>query len=247
MSPGSAPPPGYPTPSAQVGPDAALQAAGTEAFQLDLPTLALSGLREIAGSLIPQRTLETSGDIARFVTKLHDSMEVFCRTFIPLRQGYSEFMASLDLRRASSGRSLYEAPSTVALKQARTPEAIAMALLDPKDRSFDGPKAVEGLLADLMIHQVALLDGVMEGVRALLDELSPESIGGATGSGGASGLFGAKYKARWEEFCRRFEKLSEGQQAFSYVFGQDFAEVYRQYWHRKASEDASLRTERPPG
>jgi type VI secretion system protein ImpI len=223
-------------------------ALATQAFQLDLPTLALMGLREMAGSLIPQRQLETSGDIARFITKLHDAMDVFCRTFIPLRQGYAEFVASLDLQRAASRRSAYEAPSTAALTQARTPEAIAMALLDPKDRSFDGPSAVEGILADLMIHQVALLDGVMEGVRSLLDELSPQSIEQATGSGGAAGLLGTKYKSRWEEFCRRFEKLSEGQQAFSFVFGQDFAEVYRQYWNRKAgSEDAGLRTERPPG
>jgi type VI secretion system protein ImpI len=206
------------------------------------------GLRELAGSLIPQRQLETSGDIARFITKLHDAMDVFCRTFIPLRKGYSEFVASLDLQRAANGPSAYEAPSTIALSQARTPEAVAMALLDPHDRSFDGPSAVEGILADLMIHQVALLDGVMEGVRSLLDELSPQAIEQATGGGGAAGLLGAKYKARWEEFCRRFEKLSEGQQAFSYVFGQDFAEVYRQYWHRKANgDDAGLRTERPPG
>jgi type VI secretion system protein ImpI len=99
-----------------------------------------------------------------------------------------------------------------------------------------------------MLHQVALLDGVMEGVRSLLDELSPQAIEQAVGSGGAAGLLGSKYKARWEEFCQRFEKLSEGQQAFSYVFGQDFAEVYRQYWRRKSNtEDGGLRTTRPPG
>jgi type VI secretion system protein ImpI len=215
---------------------------------MELPVLALIGLRELAGSLIPQRQLETSGDIARFITKLHDAIDVFCRTFIPLRQGYSEFVASLDLQRAASGTSVHVSPSTVALEQARTPEAIAMALLDPQDRSFDGPSAVEGILADLMIHQVALLDGVMEGVRSLLDELSPQSIEQMVGSGGAAGLLGAKYKARWEEFCHRFEKLSEGQQSFSFVFGQDFAEVYRHYWHRKSAsgEDGVLRTKPPP-
>ena len=233
---------------AQAGSAGPQPAASTQAFQLDVQTLALMGLRELAGSLIPQRSLETSGDIARFITKLHDAMDVFCRTFIPLRKGYTEFVASLDLQRAAHGPSPYAAPSAVALTQASTPEAVAMALLDPQDRSFDAPIAVEGILADLMIHQVALLDGVMEGVRSLLDELSPQSIEQAAGSGGAAGLLGAKYKSRWEEFCRRFEKLSEGQQAFSYVFGQDFAEVYRQYWQRKAgSEDAGLRTERPPG
>lgn len=238
----------YQPPPGQAWPSSSPPTASTQSFQMDLPTLALMGLRELASSLIPERKLETSGDIARFITKLHDAMEVFCRTFIPLRKGYDEFVASLDLRRAASVRSAYAAPSAVALTQARTPEAIAMVLLDPHDRALDGPTAVEGILTDLMIHQVAILDGVMEGVRSLLDELSPQSIEQAIGSGGAAGLLGTKYKARWEEFCRRFENLSEGQQAFSFVFGQDFAEVYRQYWHRKASNaDGSLRTERPPG
>jgi type VI secretion system protein ImpI len=242
-------PPGFhpsqPPPDRPTGPRLT---PSTQAFQLDVQTLALIGLRELAGSLIPQRQLETSGDIARFITKLHDAMDVFCRTFIPLRQGYSEFVASLDLQRAASGRSVRRSPASIALEQARTPEAIAMVLLDPQDGSHDGPSAVEGIFADLMIHQVALLDGVMEGVRSLLDELSPESIERVVGSGGAAGLLGAKYKARWEEFCQRFEKLSEGQQSFSFVFGQDFAEVYRHYWHRKSgSEDGGLRTDRPPG
>src|SRR5664280_205253 len=244
---GPFPPPTQPSPD-QGWPPGPRPAPSTQAFQLDLQTLALIGLRELAGSLIPQRQLETSGDIGRFITKLHVAMDVFCRTFIPLRQGYSEFVASLDLQRAASGRSVHKSPSTVALEQARTPEAIAMALLDPQDRSYDGPSAVEGILADLMIHQVALLDGVMVGVRSLLDELSPQSIEQVVGSGGAAGLLGAKYKARWEEFCQRFEKLSEGQQSFSFVFGQDFAEVYRHYWRRKSStEDGGSRTERPPG
>jgi len=246
--PGAAQPSHHPPAASGGGQGAYQPSPSTQAFQLDLPVMALAGLRELAGSLVPGRKIETTGDLARFITKLHDAVDVFCRTFIPLRKGYSEFITSLDLHQGEHSGGGRRSPATVALEQAKTPEAVAMVLLDPLERSFDGPSAVEGILADLMVHQVAILDGVMEGVRALLDELSPQAIEQAVGSGGAAGLLGGKHRARWEEFCRRFERLSEGQQAFTYVFGKDFSEVYRQYSRRKETgTDGGLRTERPPG
>ena len=258
--PGQAPTPGALPflPSAMAGgmgagdaaparPPNADHAPATQAFRIDLETLALQGLRELALSLVPGRQLDTTGDVARFITKLHDSLDVFCRSFIPLRQGHEQFISSLDLQHSARQRVINRSPSAMALEEAQTPEAVAIALLDPHERTFDAPEAVEGILADLMLHQVALLDGVMEGVRSLLDELSPENIEAAAEQGGTAGLFGSKHRVRWLEFCQRFERLSEGQQAFSYVFGQNFAEVYRQYWHRKATEDGGLRTDHPRG
>jgi type VI secretion system protein ImpI len=212
-----------------------------------LDALALQGLRELAQSLIPDRPVETTGDVARLITKLHDTVDVFCRSFIPLRQGYEQFVSSLDLQRSAAQRSIHRSRSALALEAATSPEAVAAALLDPRDYSFDAPEAVEGILADLMLHQVALLDGVMEGVRALLDELSPEHIQAALAQHGTPGLFGAKYRARWTEFCERFERLSDERQAFAVIFGRDFAEVYRQYWHRKSTEDLRLRSDPPRG
>ena len=40
--------------------------------------------------------------MARLLTKLHDAIEVFCKTFIPLREGYAQFVSSMDLNRAVS-------------------------------------------------------------------------------------------------------------------------------------------------
>src|SRR5207253_772669 len=92
------------------------------------------------------------------------------------------FMSSFDLQRAIR-RSQQRSPTYAAVDGARTPEALAAALLNPKDRSLDGPQAVEGILADLMLHQLALLEGVMRGVRALLEELSPENVEGQADAG----------------------------------------------------------------
>ncbi|HYP87888.1 MAG TPA: FHA domain-containing protein, partial [Polyangiaceae bacterium] len=125
--------------------------------------MALQGLRELAASLVPGTPLDSTGDIARFITKLHDALDAFCRSFIPLREGHSQFMSSLDLQR-SRRRSLQRSQAYLAVEGARSPEALAAALLNPKDRTFDAPQAVEGILADLMLHQLAMLEGVMRGV-----------------------------------------------------------------------------------
>lgn len=211
-------PPGYPSQGSQAPP-----------FDVQLDVLALQGLRELARSLLPGRTLDTTVDVARLITKLHDTVEVLCRCFIPLRQGYSQFVSSLDL---SAQRSVNRSPAAVALELATSPEAVAMALLDPRDPSFDAGEAVEGILADLVLHQVALLDGVMQGVRALLEELSPQNIEAALAQHGAAGLFGAKHRACWTEYCERFARISDEREAFAVIFGKDFAEAYRQYRRR---------------
>ncbi|MGC4088531.1 MAG: FHA domain-containing protein [Polyangiaceae bacterium] len=221
--------------------------ASTQFFTMGLDSLALQGLRELAGSLIPGRTLDTTGDVARFITKLHDTLEVFCRSFIPLRDGYSQFVSSLDLQRAAMQRSRLQSRAAQTLESATEPDQIALALLDTRDRAFDAPAAVESILADLMLHQVALLDGVMQGVRALLDELSPQNIEASLSERGGFGLLASGHKARWQEFCERFERLSDERRAFSLIFGQQFTQAYRQYWDKQneGTSDPPLRTGRP--
>jgi type VI secretion system protein ImpI len=207
----------------------------TAALTLSMDSMALLGLRELAGSLIPNSPLTTTGDLARFITKLHDTIEVFCRSFIPLREGYAQFISSMDLQRAAMQRSMHRSRGYISVEMARTPEAVAAALLDWRDRSMDAPKAVEGIFADLMIHQVALLDGMMEGVRALLDQLSPENIENSLGPQGPFGLnlSLSRYKSLWDNYCQRYEELAEEKQAFAHIFGPQFTEAYREYRKRR--------------
>jgi type VI secretion system protein ImpI len=210
-------------------------------FDMTKDALALQGLRELAGSLVPGRPLETNGDVARLITKLHDALEVFCRCFIPLRQGYAQFVSSMDLQRAAMERSVNRSRSYLAVQSANDPAAVAAALLDWRDPALDAPQAIEGIFADLMVHQVALLDGVMRGVRALLDELAPENIERFLQQSEPRGALGfqlGRYKSLWEIFCERYEQLSEERQAFSHIFGPEFTQAYREY--RRG------RTEPPP-
>ncbi|HMI87894.1 MAG TPA: type VI secretion system-associated FHA domain protein [Polyangiaceae bacterium] len=244
----SAPPPGYgaqpyppygASPAAPAAPGGSPAGfAGTGHIALSLEALALQGLRELTSSLVPGVPLETTGDVARLITKLHDTVEVFCRCFIPLREGYAQFVSQMDLQRAAMQRSVNRSRGYMAIESAKHPGAVAMALLHWREPSFDAPKAIEGIFADLMIHQVALLDGVMQGVRALLDELSPDNIEKLLDAREPRGPLGlhlsmGRYKAVWEVYRERFEQLSEEKQAFSHIFGPEFTEAYREYRHRR--------------
>lgn len=191
---------------------------------LTAESMALQGLRELAGSLVPGVPLESTGDIGRFITKLHDALDAFCRSFIPLREGHAQFMSSFDLQR-SMRRSVQRSQAYLAVEGARSPEELAAALLSPKDRTFDAPQAVEGILADLMLHQLALLEGVMRGVRALLEELSPQNVENQVGGG----LSLSRHKALWSKYLEIYENVSEERQAFSVIFGAEFTEAYRQF------------------
>ena len=204
-------------------------------FALPLDSLALEAVRELAGSLVPQRNLETTGDLARFVTKLHDLAEVFCRCFVPLRDGHQQFIGSLDLQRAAEQRGRNASAASLAVETAKSPEALALALLDFREQALDAPKAVEGIFADLMIHQVALLEGVMRGVRALLDELAPSAIERGVAPQGAFGLDlgNARGKALWAEYSERYANLAEDEQALTRIFGPEFTEAYREYRNRQ--------------
>jgi type VI secretion system protein ImpI len=216
-------------PAAGMLPGGPLPAAGGRAATgflqgLTIEAMALQGLRELAGSLVPGVPLESTGDIGRFITKLHDALDAFCRSFIPLREGHAQFMSSFDLQR-SMRRSVQRSQAYLAVEGARSPEELAAALLSPKDRSFDAPQAVEGILADLMLHQLALLEGVMRGVRALLEELSPENVENQAGGG----ISLSRHKALWSKYVEIYENVSEERQAFSVIFGAEFTEAYRQY------------------
>ena len=84
-------------------------------------------------------------------------------------------------------------------------------------------------------------------MRALLDELSPQNIEATLSDRGGFGLLASGHKARWQEFCERFERLSDERQAFQLIFGQQFTQAYRQYWDKQneGSSDPPLRTGRP--
>jgi hypothetical protein len=206
--------------------------ASTQHFAMTMENLALAGLRELASSLVPGVPLETTGDVARLVTKLHDTVEVFCRCFVPLREGFAQFVSSTDLYREASQRSLNRSPEALRVETARDPSTVAAALLDWRSQSYDAPQVVEAIFADLIIHHVAIVEGVMRGVKALLDELSPGNIERALAEENRSAFLG-HHRAMWKTYQHRFDEVTNETRTFELVFGPKFAASYREYLARQ--------------
>lgn len=190
-------------------------------FELSIEVLAFQGLRELAGSLLPGQVLETQGDVARFITRLHDAIDVLCRTLIPLRRNYLEFASNMSLRKGN------QVGGMALIDMARDPSGVAAALLDFREGAPEASKALEHALGELASHQAALMDGVMQGVRALLDELSPAVISDSTEHKRGGLRIGGRQKDAWDEYCERYEHLADEREVFARVFGEEFADAYR--------------------
>src|SRR5262249_12265106 len=87
--------------------------------------------------------------------------------------------------------------------------------------------------AEVMIHHVALVNGIREGARGLLGELSPaaltrkdgESRAGKKGNGVWDHFFPTR--ARWRRFLERHHALVEEEaQLTAALFGPEFARAY---------------------
>jgi type VI secretion system protein ImpI len=202
----------------------------TGSFDLGPEALALQGLRELIASLCPGSTLETQGDVARLITRLHGVMEIVCRSYLSLRDGQAKLLASLHLDRGQDPD-----PARLALDGAREPGAVAALLLDFREHAAPSGPALETALKDLSLHQVALLDGLMQGIRALLDDLAPRSIQHDVERRRDAARLGRPERALWDEYCERHARLAREGEAVARVFGQEFADAYQSYQRSRRS------------
>jgi hypothetical protein len=196
----------------------------TGSFDLGPEALALQGLRELVASLCPGQELETRGDVARLITRLHSVIEIVCRSYLCLRDGHAKFVSSLHLQHSAD-----QDPARIALDSARDPGAVARLLLDFREHAAQPGPALETSLKELSLHQVALLDGMMQGVRALLEELAPEGIQQEVDRRRSVPRLGRSERALWDEYCERYARFSQEGEALARVFGEEFALAYCGY------------------
>lgn len=202
---------------------------GSEAARTTEEVVALQGLKQLAAEQVKGRgTPEGVDQLVHFLNKLKALLEVFFKSFIPLRDGYRKFELDMDLGKLDQ-------PLQGAVDGARTPEELAAGLLD-WTRADEGEAAdIESTFANLMIHQVAMLNGVMNGVKQLLEELSPATIEASLDDPQARkpeklamGPF--RFKALWKLYEQRHGDLSaEDRHVFALLFGRRFAEAYSRF------------------
>jgi hypothetical protein len=174
------------------------------------------------------------------VARLHAAIDVLCRAFVQLRRCHARCASSLALPGHDS------APGAK-WDEIQDPTRLARELLDFRRGSEDVSRALLAGFTDVAVHQVALLDGVLEGVRALLTELAPASLEAELDHGPVRRSFclGGRSKARWQVYQRRHTQLSQGDAALSLVFGPAFSQAYGSY-RRQAQQDEPARSARSP-
>jgi predicted component of type VI protein secretion system len=142
-------------------------------------------------------------------------MEALAEAFVGLKKGYEQFGLEVGVRILSGKTPLHKA---------RTSREVLDFLLNP---AVDVGTAIHDLIsifADFGIHHVAMMEGVTEGARGLLQSLDPR----ANGLDGSPGLLSkARHREQWNAYVERFDQvLSEGEELHDGIFGEDFARAY---------------------
>ena len=129
----------------------------------------------------------------------------------------------------------------------RVPRDAARLLFNWRDPSDDAVRAVRTDLVDLTMHQVAVLNGVMRGVKQLLAELAPETIEEALRrkleKRSVLGRVFSSWRAakdRWALYRERHGDLAdEENERFRVIFGPEFVTEYKQSGETVAGQGRS--------
>jgi predicted component of type VI protein secretion system len=221
--------------------DAAAGANATEVWQafVDAPArtqrdprdVALQGLRYLASYYVPSAgKLEDAESVMRFLNKMKQALDLLFGAFLPLRDGCRQFQKQVAVRPDAS-----DIAATVA--HTRSPLELASKLLDWREGSHEALRAVQEMFADFVIHQLAVIDGTMRGVKALLDDLSPKTIEALHERRGGGKLFRAA--ALWKLYGERHGDFADdASEAFAVIFGREFQQAYRQFFAEQRSSMA---------
>ncbi len=170
-------------------------------------------LGRFCAELVPELPPPAMADEAEaFLARVRDVLEACAKGIIELQNGQEQFGSEMGVRAVKEFTALHTASSA---------NNVLEYLLDWR---HGGPQRVQelvGMFADMMIHQVALIGGVVEGGRALLGRLAPEEIERA--AGGRSG-FGRR--ALWDAFVARHRELGDDRTLLELLFGPEFARAY---------------------
>jgi len=176
---------------------------------------------ELSRTLAPgSKPIEDVDGVLTFAKRLRDAMEVFLKCFVSLRDGYQEFEAEVLARDK-------DADEGDPVAAAKDDKELGNVLLGPQGGP-DAPRQLQNIFVDVMSHQVALINGVMEGVRTLLTKLSPKAIEEDVERGGRrGGLFSNKFEALWKRYeVVHGDYAGEQKETFLIIFGPQFSRAY---------------------
>ena len=170
--------------------------------------------RFVRSYLSDNKGLQSEAEIQRFMEHMAEVLETFGRAFIELRQGHDQFGQQMAVPMTNDQNPLTRMRST---------REILRYLLDFKVAdSANRVQELMGGFVDVMIHQIALLNGMREGVKGLLQRLDPEIL-----SRGIGGFWPFNLSKRWEKYTEQHRAfLEEERELTAVLFGPEFAKAY---------------------
>ena len=176
------------------------------------PDAALEMLNRMAERYTGAR-LDNPADVAEFGRKLTTTMDQLLGFVVEMRQAHEALSQKFGLT-ARGGQAAGD--------RATDARELGTVLFSPLDRG--GAQGLADLMAALKVHQVALVRGVEEGIRALLDRLDPAAISRRVGK---QFRLGGGAKALWDAYQREFaESAEDNAEVFKLVFGRRFRNAY---------------------
>lgn len=179
-------------------------------------------LGRLTNGLYPPPMVKTN--TAMTMERLGAVIEVFSQAFVELRRAQQEFCHEMALDQIADNTILYKTED---------PRVVLAYLLDPTSNGNARIHELSRAFADFALHQVALVSGVTDGARAVLDQLSPDSVtrgitrnDGESDDGFLSRILSSQPARLWKRFLTQYENLVEGDRFTRELFGRPFARSY---------------------
>ena len=158
-------------------------------------------------------TVSPPGDAdeqSAFLARVAEILQTTAQAFIEIRNVQARFGEEMGVRTIREFTQLHAAGDA---------RAVLDYLLDWRSGGSERNAQLSAVYSDFMLHQVALINGVVEGVQAMMDQFRPAEI--ERGVGGLSKSAGA-----WKKYTERYSEEIEERGISSLVFGPEFARAY---------------------
>lgn len=168
---------------------------------------------EFAEQILPEVPPPTTErEMQQFLHRVRDVLEICAKGLVELQRGQEQFGREMGVKAIKEFTPLHVA---------QTSSEMLGHLLDFRHSGPERVAQLSGLFADTMIHQVALLNGVAEGGRALLARLDPDEIERAVHG------WGNQASKKWEQFVALYRSVMADDRVMTeMLFGPEFAQAY---------------------
>lgn len=185
---------------------------------------AIASPSELASQLnLPDSSVRDGGELLRRVA---DVLDAFCSSFVELRSGLDQFGDDV---------AVHTFRDRTPLHRAEAGREVLHYLLSNEAAGSSRVRDLKSAFADVMIHQIALISGVMDGVRGLLKRVGPSAVEANVSLHPVKvglfrvrrGLWPISLAARWRRYAQlHAELMQDDQEISSVLFGKEFARSY---------------------